>query len=936
MSKTMRRQTPTPTLSTASARGRLVLVTALLVTACGQTSFSADEHLAQAQQAYAEGNLRTAIIEVKNALQQDPTQADARRLLGEYNLELGNGVEAEAELERAREFGADPAQLRLPLLRAWQMQGKHDEVIAATEEEVPSDAAQRPQVLTLRAQALLAQGQPEAARNLLNQVLDLQPTDAEALLSMAWLEWLQPNPAEARTYLQAALESDPQSDRAWELLGDLERDAGQLDEAEAAYTKAMETTGLPFSPQLKRALARVVKQDYDGAEQDVNALKKQANQHPAVSYINGLIAFNQQDYERARTDLEESLARDPSYTPAMFYLGAAQYALGNWQQSVSYLNRYVRRDPNSPEANRLLALARIQDGDSERAERVLDAVLERDPQDQATLAMMSNLYLSQGRTDEALHHLRQVIALEPESAATRAQLGLALVQDGQREAGFSELERALELAPEEDNVRLEIAMIAERLRAKEYTQALTLIEGLRGRDGIQPALYYNLKGLAYIGQGDRDTAEAVFREGLETVPDAKADLATNLAGILAQDGRLEEAQALASDALENDPDHLGLLTNLARLSAAEGDLEQTETLLQRAVAAHPQTLAPLRGLAELYLQTDRQAEAVSVLRAGQEAHGDSVEWLRLMSLAELRSGDRQAAVASLRKLQERQPEVALLLGRVLVELGQRDEALIALEQGLEQRPDHLEARLIVVELLTQNGQLDKATEMLAPALETHPDHPQVLGRVGAIAYNQDRLADALDAFQRAVERSPNDRYLIGALAEVQADSGDLAASISTLSAWVDTHPQDQSFILLLANQLLAQERNEEAVKTYQQLLEIAPDNAIALNNLAWLMRQQDADEALRLVNRAIEIVPNAGSVWDTKGIIEMEQGQYSAAIDSLRKALELSPEEPSIHLHLAKALLADGRDDQARSQLDRLIADFPESDAATEAKDLLR
>ena len=76
------------------------------------------------QQAYAEGDLRTAIIEIKNALQQDPSQAEARRLLGEYSLAVGNGAEAEAELVRAQDLGADPDQLRLPLLRAWLMQGK--------------------------------------------------------------------------------------------------------------------------------------------------------------------------------------------------------------------------------------------------------------------------------------------------------------------------------------------------------------------------------------------------------------------------------------------------------------------------------------------------------------------------------------------------------------------------------------------------------------------------------------------------------------------------------------------------------------------------------------------------------------------------------------------------------------------------------------------
>ena len=922
---------------TANQR-RPLFAALLLVTACGQTSFSAEEHVAQAQQAYAEGDLRTAIIEIKNALQQDPSQAEARRLLGEYSLVMGNAAEAEAELVRAEELGADPDQLRLPLLRAWLMQGKNDQVISATAPEALADSAQRPQALTLRGQALLTEGQTEEARATLQDALELEPTNADALLGMAWVEWLEKDIDATREALQAALESDPESNRAWELLGDLERDGGQLEAAEAAYSKAVETSNRPFTPRFKRALTRIFQQDYASAEQDLQALRQQSGQNPAVSYVSGLITFYQQDYDNARTDFEEALAREPNYMPAMFYLGATQYALENWQQAESYLSRYTRQVPNSPEANRLLALTRLRDGDSERAERALNAVLETNPEDRASLALMSNLYLAQGRADEALHHLRKVIAMEPDSATTRAQLGLALVQEGQREEGFSELERALELAPGEGNVRLEVAMIMERLRANEYEQALTLIERLDQREEVSPALYYNLKGLAYVAQGDTENAEAVFREGLDTVPDTKADLASNLTGILARDGRLDEARALATQYLEDYPEHLGLLSNLARLSMAADDTEQAEALLERAVAAHPEALQPRRGLAEIYLQTNRAEDAVSVLREGEEAHGDSVDWLRLMTLALLNSGDREAAVEPLRRLREQQPDsadVPLLLGRLLVDLGQRDEGRAALENALQLRPDHLEARLIVVELLTQDGELERASEMLAPALEAAPDNPQVLARVGAIAYNQGRIEAALEAFQQAFAQAPDNRYLVAALAQTQSQLGDAEASLETLSNWLDERPEDQGMRLLLANQLLALQREDEAITAYRRLFESNPDNPLVLNNLAWLLRQTDTDEALRLANLAVELAPNAGTILDTRGSIEMEQGDYAAAVSSFEQAVELSPEVPSIRLNLAKALLAAGRDTEARDQLQTLIADAPESEAAAKAKTLL-
>lgn len=902
------------------------LAVLFLATACGETSLSPDEHVVRAQQARAEGDLRTALIEIKNALQQEPSRPEARRLLGEYNLALGNAVEAEAELLRAQELGSDPDRLRLPLLRASQMQGEHEQVIKATETSEPFTAAQWPDALILRGQALLSEGQQDAARDALKQALQLRPADAEALLGLAWAAWLGQEPAAARSHLQAALESDPQFARAWELQGDIEREAGQLEEAEASYSKAMDATKEPFSPRLKRALTKILQQDYAAAEQDVQALEKQAVEQPAVNYLRGLMAFNQEEYSDARTAFEDALARDPDYLPAMFYLGTAQYRLENWEQAERYLTRFVRRAPDSPEANRLLALTRLQVGDNERAEQALKAGLANNPEDSATLAMMSNLYLSQGRADEALHHLRQVIALEPESATSRAQLGVALVQEGQREEGFSELERALELEPE-GSARLELAMILERLRAQEFEQALTLIERLREREDVNPALYYTLKGLAYVGQGKTSAAEAVFRDGMQAVPDAKPELVSNLVVILARDGRLDEARKLASETLDAFPEHLGLLTNTARLSAADGDAEQTEVLLERTVAAHPDALRAVAGLAEFYLNDDRPEQALAVLRDAEARHGQAAEWQRLMAVGLLRTGEREASVEVLKRLRSQQPEAAdvyFTLGRVLAELGEVAEARATLEEGLALQPDHLGARLAAVQLLIVENKPGQARNMLEPAQRAEPNNPEVLRQAALIAAAQQRYADASAILERALELQPGDRGFTGALAQAQWREGDHEAAMATMKGWLAEHPGDDALRLLLANAQVERGQNAEAQSNFRQILKSQPDNVLALNNLAWLLREQTPEEALRYAEKAAELAPQAGAVRDTLGVILLQQGAHARAVIELREAVKLSDNAPGIRLNLAKALVAQGEIDAAKAELRQVLQQHPD------------
>src|SRR3546814_1781585 len=84
---------------------------------------------------------------------------------------------------------------------------------------------------------------------------------------------------------------------------------------------------------------------------------------------------------------------------------------------------------------------------------------------------------------------------------------------------------------------------------------------------------------------------------------------------------------------------------------------------------------------------------------------------------------------------------------------------------------------------------------------------------------------------------------------------------------------------------LALGRLPAAEREYQAALEVAPDNAWTLNNLAWLrMSLGKAEEAVRPARKAAEIAPGAPEIADTLGMILLEVGDKREALDLLRKA----------------------------------------------------
>lgn len=124
-------------------------------------------------------------------------------------------------------------------------------------------------------------------------------------------------------------------------------------------------------------------------------------------------------------------------------------------------------------------------------------------------------------------------------------------------------------------------------------------------------------------------------------------------------------------------------------------------------------------------------------------------------------------------------------------------------------------------------------------------------------------------------------------------------------------------------------RYREEVAAYQEILAESPSSYLALNNIAWAYCEglKDYDEALRHVNRALDLYPDDPSLLDTRGVIHTRKGDHDQAIRDLEKSIELTAErdpknvKPPIRcFHLARALAAKGDQAGAKRWLDEAIA----------------
>jgi Tfp pilus assembly protein PilF len=132
--------------------------------------------------------------------------------------------------------------------------------------------------------------------------------------------------------------------------------------------------------------------------------------------------------------------------------------------------------------------------------------------------------------------------------------------------------------------------------------------------------------------------------------------------------------------------------------------------------------------------------------------------------------------------------------------------------------------------------------------------------------------------------------------------------------------------LYLGERELAAKNYKAAAAHYQALIAIEPNNAVALNNLAWIGGETGDPKALGYAERAVALAPRSAAVLDTYGSLLLKKGETEKGLEVMSRAAQAEPKRYDIRLNYARALAGAGQKDAARKELEALQAvaeDFP-------------
>lgn len=906
---------------------------------CDNIQISDVEYVQRAREYQEQGKINASALELKNALQQNPANAEARWLLGQLYIQVGNGVSAEKELRRALELGVPANAILVDLSKALLLQGRHQDILDQISVAGNLVPAERAELHAVRGKALLALRKPDEAQREFTAALQLAPASETALVGAARLAGFRNDLAQMEELLDKAVAAAPRSGEAWSLKGALYRHQGKFAEAEEAFGNAIANridTGFDY---LNRALLRIYRKEYAAAAADVKALREWAPNFAGGHYAQGLLDYQQGRYAEAQTAFTAALKQDSRYMPASLYLGATLFALKQYQQAEAQLERYLRHDPGPHQGRLLLAAIHGGNGRYDQAQRVLEPYLQAYPDDAQALKLMGGIVLARGDTSQGIDILKRLVELEPDNAQPRVRLGLSLLASGETEEGLQELKLVREAAP--DMLQADTMLILSLLRLGKVDQALEAAQDFQQRHPQNP-LPLNMMGIALLASQEPAQARQAFQEALRLAPgDPSASI--NLAHLALADNDREQARSLYREVLGHHPGHYRTLMALAALEERGGDADKARDWLTQAMQADPAAPEPRARLAQYHLASGQPDRALELAQGGSAENADNGLLLQVLGEAQLATNQLANALATFEKLVRVQPRSAdahYLLARAYSAYGTQADQTRAhreLDEALRLNPNHLPAKIAVLRSQVAQNQTEDAARLLAELKQAHPQHPEVLAQEGWLELQQGRPAAAAEALQAARERmsAPNRQVTLD-LALAQWRTGDQRAAIQLLQDWLGDFPRDQLVQLALANYYLLAGRVQEAQRLYTAILEESPDNLIALNNLASLLRQSDRDRARGYAERALEVNPRAPEVLDTLAMILLDDNEVEHATRLLQRAAAAAPENPSIQYHLAQALADAGDKSQARSILDQVLGQGQAFAEEAEARALLR
>lgn len=910
------------------------IVVSLLAIACSIEN--PEQQIKSAKDYLQKEDNKAAAIQLKNALQKNPGLGEARFLLGTIFLKDGNAVSAEIEFRKALAAKYRETIVIPELARSMLLIGQTEKLVSEFGSLRLNQPAADASLRTTLATAYEVLGKTDSSEAAMTAALTVDPNHGPALLVRARQKAAAKDLDGAFSIIEGILSKDPKYADAWKLKGDiLQYSKNLVDDSLVAYRKSIEINPKFLAGHVSVLTILLQQGKLDEATKQLEMLKKVAATNLETKYFETLLAYQKKDYKSAR-DLSQYLLRAAPNNPRILQIaGAIELQMKSYSQAETYLTRAVKTTPELSLPRRLLVATYVSSAQPAKALAALTGSLDKDGNlDPSMYSLAGEVYLMNGDAKKAEEYFAKALKLQPDDANSRTALAISHLAGGQTATAFDELEN---IASTDSGTKADLSLVSAYLRRNEFDKALSAVDKLEAKQPDKPVAA-TLRGRVHVARKDMVAARKSF-EGALVIDPTYFAAAASLARLDMIDKKPDDAKKRFENLLVKNPKNGPALLALVQLAVVNGaKMEEIAALLSKAIDANPTDVMPRVLLIELYLRNKDAAQAIAAAQNAVTTVPTSPELLEELGRAQMQAGELSQAIASFLKLtglQPLSPQPHIRLAEAYAANKNNPSAEQSLYKALEIKPDSVDAQRGLILLSVQTKKFLEATKIARDVQKQQPK--SALGWLfeGDILLAQKNWDAAATAYRTGLQRAASPDLAIK-LHTVLIASDKATEAEKFATTWLKERPKDVVFYLHLGDMALVRKDYPVAETIYQSLLKAQPDNAVALNNLAWVMGQLKKDGSVTYAEKANALMPNQPDFMDTWAMLLADGSDYPKAIDLLTQALKLQPSNPRLRLNLAKVYVKSGDKGKARTELDELVKLGATSPYQAEASALIK
>jgi tetratricopeptide (TPR) repeat protein len=639
--------------------------------------------------------------------------------------------------------------------------------------------------------------------------------------------------------------------------------------------------------------------------------------------------------------VDKILAKDPNSFDGLRLSGQIALMKADIKTAIAQLQRANQLKPNSPEVVLVYFEALVRNDQKDAAEKMLLGLIDHEKTLAAAYDRLYLQYMVDKQYDDAERILKLKVENNPQSPNYLLQL-------------------ATHYALPMINRRADMDAVVRRMTDEKQFPGGHLIAGdfyfFRLRD-IELAKQQYEAGIAalpkdkevyqkrlvevYATNGNNAQANQLVDVLLKENP-KDADAIAMHAALLLTSGKKDQVDQAATDLqglVSKTPTNHLLRFNYARALLAQGKLEPARLQLEDAIKTRPDFVAAREMLARLYLVQQDPAKAL-------QAANDLLQYdkknltghlTRSAALLALKDVDKaRLELVDITKLYPDNPDARYQVGL----LAYQDKDYKKAEQtfGTLYRDNHDNRGLMgITETLAAQNRIDDAIKEMDKAIAAQPDRQDLKLIRANFCVRAQRYDDAIATFKALLAKQPGSADLMFRLAETYRRKGDINVAADMFRKSSQAAPNSTLPLIQLGLILETIGPVDQAKAVYEQILKLDPNNAVALNNLAYRKAEegQDLDAALAMAQRARQIEPNATAMADTLGWIYIKKNLSADAERIFKDLVDREPANSTFHYHYGLALKQKGDKSSARREFESALKDKPSKDEVGKIQDEL-